>query len=230
MYKVGCGVFRQGGMPPIFFGAESCMRLRMAVVTAFVGMAVGLGTADKKQAQSAAPANAVSVPAAEEEPAAVHIDGRTIIEIKTAIGGYTAEERAARVQERLQAVAQNTSVPVSSIQSVDEESWSQVKANDFVILWVTEPDAIAAGQDRRKLAAQHAAIFRQPITNYRSRHTWKRFFRSLGMTAIATAVLLLLWYLVVVVHRWMRSRLEDWIARAEERLRQETKIRLRATY
>ena len=85
------------------------MRLRMAVVTAFVGMAVGLGTADKKQAQSAAPANAVSVPAAEEEPAAVHIDGRTIIEINTAIGGYTAEERAARVQERLQAVAQGLS-------------------------------------------------------------------------------------------------------------------------
>ena len=170
-------------------------------------------------------------PSAEESVGSpVKLDGRPLFLIQAAIAGYSAEERAERIESRLLDLARTASVAPSTLRAEDKDSWSEIKAGENTLMFVTEVDAQAAGLSRHDLAAQDAEILRQAVVDYRARHTWRHFLLGILYTVLTTLAMLVAWYVLHRLHTWMRGGLERWIAAAEERLHLASRFQVSATY
>jgi small-conductance mechanosensitive channel len=158
-----------------------------ALVVAILVLGVGL------RAQEAPP------PAVEQTVATapVDLDGALLFRVR-GVSSFPAESRAARIRERLIAVASDPSVAVDSIRVVDEGDVTRIVAGDLTIFTAVEADAVLEQVRRPTLAAAHLAKIRQAVTQYRdvrSPAAMRRgIMNALGATlALAAIVGLLLW-------------------------------------
>ena len=157
------------------------------------------------------PASEADVPTA-----AVTLDGTELLRVR-GVSSYTAEARAASIEERILAVADDRALPVSAIQRVDTGAAQRIVAGDRVLLIVTEGDAAFEGVSRGDLATAHLTRIQRAIEEYRRERTPAAFSRHIGMTAAATLVLAL----VIVAFAWVFGRIA-------QRLRQRVQARVRS--
>jgi small-conductance mechanosensitive channel len=144
----------------------------------------------------------------------VILEGREIFYVYAAVGGYSAEERAAHVEGRLLDLAKNRSIPVESIYLQEREAWTEIRAGNVGLIAVTEADARAAGRSRAVLAAEYAEIIRRSVAQYREDYATRNLLRGALYALLATAILVLLLIWLGRLRRWTRRLVDDWIARA----------------
>lgn len=152
----------------------------------------------------------------ETNGAPVEIDGRAIFHVQTSIGGFSPEDRAENIEERILNLAKRNEILVEDIHSEDRGAWTEIAAGNNVIMGVTEGDAKAAARSRAQLSAEYAEIIRRTLANYRQEHTWRAVLRGLIACAIATVGLFLSTLLLFRLRRTIRSKLESWIRKAED--------------
>jgi len=167
---------------------------------------------------AATEAGAVPIPPEEEIPAVpVVIDGRTILYIYAAVGGYSAAERAEAVRERIVRLAATRGIPVESLHIEEREPWSEIRDANGTIMAVTDQDAQIAGRTRQHLAAEDLELIRQEVHRYREDHRWKKLLLGVLYAILATlalvAVLRGLWKVRGVV----RGGFERWIKAFQQR-------------
>ena len=204
-----------------------------------VSLAVLFGVALAAQTPEQAPAPP-STKQSESQPdpaasatgdgAAVQIDHRPLIFIKLPLGGYSAQQRAASVRDKLTIFARNRTLPVSRITVEDHQYWSQIKGGDENLLYVSEGDAQREGVARQLLAEQDAEIFRHAVTRYRDEHTWPHFFHGLLDAVLTTAGMILLVLGLARGYRWVRGRLGRWLDEAQAKLVTRKQFRVPAAY
>jgi small-conductance mechanosensitive channel len=154
--------------------------------------------------------------------ASVTIDGRTILLIYSPLAGLSPEERADGVEQRIQGIARTRNLQVNLIKVEDRGTWTEIVADNTVIMAVTESDARAAGRPRAQLAAEYAEIIRRTVNTYREQHTWRNLIRACLFSFLATLILIVLLVLLVRVRRFTRRLLEYWIHRAGEKFPQQS--------
>jgi len=169
-------------------------------------------------------------PIDEEATASVQLDHRSLVVVSAPLAGYSAEERAAAIEQRLLTFAQNARVPASSIFVEEHPYWSLVKGGQDPLMWVWEGDAQRAGLTRQALAAQTAELFRQAVVRYRSEHTWRNFLFGVLYACLATLGLIAGIFLVSRVYRLIHGGLERWIASAQTQLASRSRLHLPAAY
>jgi hypothetical protein len=125
-------------------------------------------------------------------PAPVEIDGRTVLSVYSAVGGFTPEERATHIRGRILDIAQKRDIQISLIHTEERGAWTEILAGEQLIMGVTEYDARIVGRPRGQLAAEYAEIIRQVVKQYRQEHTWRNTLRAAGYSALATSGLFLL--------------------------------------
>jgi len=145
----------------------------------------------------------------------VEIDGRPILMIYAQIAGFTPQDRAAAIQQRIIALAKRRDIAPEAIRAEERGTWTEIMAGDERIMGVTEADAIAAERRRADLASEHAEIIRLVVKQYRLDHTWQRFFWAVLYSVLATvavvgSIIILFW-----IRRRMRARVEHWLSAAE---------------
>ena len=153
-------------------------------------------------------------------PGVVVIEGRRILTVYQAIGNITPTERAERIADRIEAAGKEGKFAPESIGTKPQDAWTEIRANDKVLMVVTNEDARIAGKPREQLAAEDAGSIRQALLNYRKDHSWKTIFKGITYTAIVTTILVPIIWLLRRIRLAVRARLERWVTartRSEEK-------------
>ena len=90
----------------------------------------------------------------------VEIDGRPVLVIYAPIGGFTPQERAEGIQQRIIALGKRRDTAPEAIHAEDRGTWTEVLAGTDRIMGITAGDAKAAERTRPELAAEYAEIIR----------------------------------------------------------------------
>jgi hypothetical protein len=164
---------------------------------------------------SANPSNNGESAAEEETPSGqVTIDGNAILTVYEPVGTMTPETRAEKIKNRIISLARDTSIPPESIRLQPRDSWTEILAENTLIMAVTDTDAKTAGKKRPQLAAEDAESIRQAVQTYRQEHTWRMLLRAVLKTLLATLVLVPLLWFVRRCRLFVRDRIQRLIARS----------------
>ena len=71
----------------------------------------------------------------------VELDGRPILMVYAQIAGFTPQDRAAAIQQRIIALAKRRDIAPEAIRAEDRGRWTEIMAGDERIMGVTEGDA-----------------------------------------------------------------------------------------
>jgi small-conductance mechanosensitive channel len=181
----------------------------------------GSGLSAMSQEQSTAPlakdqsASEQDIPEEEVTQAGqVMIDGRQVLSVYEPIAHLTPEARAHGIKERIIALARETSIPPESVRVQPRDAWTDILADNNVIMAVTDADARAVGKNRQLLALENAESIRQTIQTYRQEHNWRMILRAIFKTALAVLFLILALWLVRRCRWFFRVRIEEQVSRS----------------
>lgn len=147
----------------------------------------------------------------------VEIDGKPILFVYANIGGFSPQERAEAIQQRIVALSDKRNVAIEAIHAEDRGAWTEILAGSDRIMGITESDATAAERPRSELAVEYTEILRQVVKQYREDHTWQRYWWGVLYAALTTVSLSGLLIVLFFARRSARSRIERWLARQDGR-------------
>jgi small-conductance mechanosensitive channel len=119
----------------------------------------------------------------------VSLDGETVFIFRTGFGGFPPQQRAAAVQKRLQAFADNRAQSVDDIHILAVEGIDVITGGQVNLTAVLPIDAQAAGKSQRDLAAERRQAIVAAVQAYRQRRVPADRLRGTVYSAIATLVL-----------------------------------------
>lgn len=151
----------------------------------------------------------------ENTGAAVDVDGRPILVVYARIGGFTPEERAEAIQQRIVSVGKNRSIPIELIRAEDRGPWTEILAGSDRIMGITDADANGANRARGDLASEYTEIIRQVVKQYREDHTFERLVWGAVYALLATIACLVLIVGLFRIRKTLRTGLEARMHRAE---------------
>jgi len=154
----------------------------------------------------------VTAPAPPPPSSWVTLEGRRVLEIRSATGAQTPAEVAVRGSLRLRKLAENLAVEPEHLEVREDPPYAliglQHPGGGFTPqMAVDDRAALAFGTSRQELAERYRDQMRAAIRQYRSSHTLGAWIRS---TALATVVLgvYLLW---LRIQTMLQRRLGRWI-------------------
>jgi small-conductance mechanosensitive channel len=171
-------------------------------------------------------AGAADSSAIENPGVPVEIDGRAVIFVYAQIAGFTPQERAEAIQQRIVALANKRSVALEAIHAEDRGTWTEILADNNRIMGLTEADAAAAERKRPELAAEYAEVIRQVVKQYREDHTWPHVLWGVLYAAVATGALVTLLFVCFWIRGRLRTRVERWLVPSADASAQPLRPRL----
>jgi small-conductance mechanosensitive channel len=126
----------------------------------------------------------------------VVLDGDTLFVLRTALGPFTAAARAAAVVERINAFRLRALTPRDTIIVIDQPNSADLFSGDLAVMSVLDGDAEGSGLPRFVLARQWAGAINSRLEHRRFATTPRELATSIGLTVVATLVLVLLLALI----------------------------------
>lgn len=123
---------------------------------------------------------------------AVTFRGQRLFEVRSSVDTLTPSLRARAIEGRLAAIAAGPSDVLEQVHVVERELSSDVMAGEAFVLSVTDADALPTGRTRQQLAADFAQRLRIALAREFSGRSINGIAIGLGLTAVATVILLLL--------------------------------------
>ena len=176
------------------------------LVAMLVVCAAGLGYA---QAQAPPPAAPTAEEAAGEPPTSpVVIDGDILFRVR-GLAAFPAERRAQEIAQRVISVAEDRSLPVSSLVLVEGDTFTEVMAGSRRVVAIFDADARLEGVERTTLAQATLSRIREAIQAHRHR----REPAVLARAALSALVATVLCAIALFGGRWIHRRLRSLIER-----------------
>ncbi len=167
--------------------------------------------ASRAAAQEAVPSDAGFIEA-QIDTAPVEIDGQVLFRVRGATS-MPADVRAANIRRRIEAVADETSLPTSTLRAADADGLTWIRAGGRSLMAVTDADARMEQLTRAELALAHLGRIRQAIDEYRQSRSPESVERDLRDTIAATAGALLLAAFILVLSRLAHRLLSRTVER-----------------
>jgi small-conductance mechanosensitive channel len=153
--------------------------------------------------------------------APVWVDGKVLFELR-GISAYPAEERAARVRERIIDLARNESIGTDEILFRQENGNYVIEARDQRLIMLIEADANIEGIPLEMLAEVVALRIEDGVTRYREDRSADALMVSSAYFVGLTVALLALIWLLRRLRRWANRVLETRIAASIDQLEQKS--------
>lgn len=135
------------------------------------------------------------------------------------IKGYSAEQRAKTIVERVKKIAEDPYIPVISLTtSTYEQPITLIAAGNELIMAVFDEDALAEGFTRQELAAEYSQKLSTAIEKYREERSLKRRLIGILYTIIDTLVLIAVLYLLNRLYHRGEERIEAWLSSKKVRI------------
>jgi len=123
---------------------------------------------------------------------AVTFRGQRLFEVRSPVDTLTPSQRSRAIEGRLGAIAAGPSEVLEQVHVVERERSSDVMAGESFVLSVTDADALPSGRTRQQLAADYAQRLRVALSREFSGRSINGIAIGLGLSAVATVLLLLL--------------------------------------
>jgi len=188
---------------------SACLALRVATLLGVAALLLVAGLPTSWGQQRGERLHTIQAPSQIQAPAApVQFDGRVLFRLGPA-PGYSAEERARLVANRIRKLAGDLAVPPVAIRVIERAQSSDVVAGLGLLVRVFASDAEIAETARTQLAERMASEIRRAVVRYRVERSPERLWKGAGLAAIAT----LLFALAIVLVLWAGKRCDAWITR-----------------
>ena len=122
----------------------------------------------------------------------VVVADETLFFIQANLGSFSAQERAQTIMNKLQTIAEDTSVELSLLRVEEQEEITHIVIGEKTLLRVTEADAKFVQISRTELANQYLAKIKDFLQTYRRERSDNSLTRAFISIIIAMAVLFLL--------------------------------------
>jgi small-conductance mechanosensitive channel len=202
--------------PEIERGRSKRLPVPRAIGACVVAIIVGWSLTSYADAESPGRAQEADVSVIENPGVPVEVDGRPILLVYSAVGGFSPQERAELIRGRIIAVARREAIPLESIRAEDRGAWTEIAAGNELIMGVTELDAKAADNTRSQLSSEHVEVIRFVVKKYREEHTFRQLLRGGINTVVATVALAVSLLVLFWIRRIGRSKLSKRLARHKD--------------
>ncbi|MGK7954505.1 MAG: mechanosensitive ion channel family protein [Crocosphaera sp.] len=132
----------------------------------------------------------------EVEEADVLVDGKAIFTIKSSLGELSPEARAKTAMERLEKIAQNTTILPEAITITNLKELELIQADDIIIIAFGEEDAEAENLPFSEFVNERRDDIKAAIIEYRESRTKISIFRGAIKAIIATVIAIIILYLL----------------------------------
>ena len=122
----------------------------------------------------------------------VRLYGREIFRVYGGLGALTADTRAQRIGERLDALVRSPAFVPDSLRTVEGASLTTVQVGDLIVMSVTEGDAAAQGVTRAQAARRYADRIREEVARVRERSSLRSVLVNSGIALALVGLLVLL--------------------------------------
>lgn len=157
----------------------------------------------------------------DKAPAVSKIDGapvvlgdQTLFVIKAGVGSFSALERSQAVTNRIEILAKDLTVPVSSLKVSEQPSTTNILSGDKVILTITDGDGKAAGKTTQEIGNEYVQTISANITKYRQARSLKNILFGVLYTVISTVVLLIVFKILNQIFKKIFNWVNNWQERS----------------
>ena len=141
----------------------------------------------------------------------VTLGDQTLFYIKRDVKGYSAEERAKAISERIKGFAENPGIPIEAVATADFDiPLTQITLNDKMLMVVFDEEALAEGRGRQELAREYAEKLRTTVGKYRQDRSLKSLLTSSLLSLVATVVLVALLVFLRRLYRRIDASIQTW--------------------
>lgn len=146
--------------------------------------------------------------------APVIVFGKEVFKIFSSLGTLTPEERAERISQILQQLAEE-GVSADSIAIIDGKSLSTIRIGNRNVLTITDDDALSQESTRQALAETKARELQKFLRDYQEATSLQHILINLGISALLLAFLFgvfaLISWLTDVSRKWVKKNLMNWL-------------------
>jgi small-conductance mechanosensitive channel len=162
-------------------------------------------------------------PAAELEAemtttAPVELDGNVLFRVR-GVSAFPAEQRAARIQDRIEALARDPGFRTEVLRPVEADIGIKIMAGDQLVMGVYDSDARLEGVSRHVLALANIERIRLAIADYRHARRPEILLQgglyALGATAVLAAVVALVIWLIRRFTALVERRMQRYVQSLE---------------
>ena len=139
---------------------------------------------------------------------------QTLFVIKASVGSFSAEERAQAVTNRIETIAKDLTVPVSSFKIFDQPSTTNILSGDQVIFTITGGDAKAAGKTKQEVANESVKKIGSGITQYRQERSFKNILFGVLYTVLSTIALFIIFKILNKILDKIFNVVTNWQGRS----------------
>ena len=140
----------------------------------------------------------------------VLLEDETLFMIQTNVGSFSSEERAQTITNRLQKIADDSSLDLNLLRLAKQEETTSIVLGNKIIVTLTEADAKAAQTNQTELANEYLAKIQDSLQTYRQERSAKHLIRSAIYTVIATVVLLIIQIVLSKIFPRFYRLLDSW--------------------
>ena len=168
------------------------------------------------QAQTSSPNAGEIVPKIPEQPAnnnqqvPVMFKGKTLFSYSRQIKGFSAQKRAERTAQEIEAVAKNFAIPLESIKIVELEGLRVIATEEDSLFTLLEADAQAANRPLDELAREYRQKVQNAIAQYREDNRVKIPVRRIISAAIEVIVVIALLLLLNKMLNRINRQIQLW--------------------
>ncbi|WP_375479509.1 mechanosensitive ion channel family protein [uncultured Nostoc sp.] len=116
----------------------------------------------------------------------VILGDKTLFIIKKNVGSFSPQERSQAVTSRIETIANDPSIPVDTLKSLDQEDTTNIVLGEKLIFTITENDAKAAGKSRQELAQEYIKKISGSIAKYRKERSLNYILKGLLYSFLST--------------------------------------------
>lgn len=181
---------------------------KVLIVMCMVFLFMHTGLACAQETTSISEARRIAVPG---QPVA--LGNKTVLTLR-GVQGYSAQERARTVTDRIRSIAENPLIKTASITTSEyQQPRTLISAGDEPLMTVFDEDALAQGRSRQELAAQWSKELRAAIENYRQEHSAKWIMTGVFNALIATIILILAILILNKGYHKAGTFLQEWMSK-----------------
>lgn len=130
----------------------------------------------------------------------------TIFRVYTAIGSYSAKDRANAIENRLRNLVNNIQFHTDSLKvEKNEDSWL-LSWQDQLILSVNQQDALWANRDAQELIANYADSVKRAVDKEREQTSLQRIVQALGLAVLILASLILIIFAIGKLTKYVKKK------------------------
>lgn len=142
--------------------------------------------------------------------APVDLDGKTLFLVRERVMSFTPEDRARRIRRKLDEFLKDPLARPETITVLEAETSSDIVADEFFLMTVTDRDAAAEGKPRAELAKEVAETLRSAVRRHIEAYGNRSIVLGAVYTVIATLVLVAFLVLFRRLFSWLHSTADAW--------------------